>query len=134
MPHAVPAVQVGYAIRFDDCSDPARTRIKYMTDGMLLRTLRTRAARAAREAPSHRAGHGAGETMLDPLLSRYSVIMLDEAHERTVNTDILLGLLRKVLVGAVRSRTAPRQASATPCSDPPRVPRPASANGPVCAS
>lgn len=63
---------VGYSVRFDDCCGVA-TRIKYMTDGMLIR-----------------------ETMSDPLLSRYSVIMLDEAHERSVHTDVLLGLLRRV--------------------------------------
>lgn len=64
--------EVGYSIRFDDTWDPNFTRIKYMTDGMLLR-----------------------ETMSDPLLSKYSVIMVDEAHERSLYTDILLGLLKK---------------------------------------
>jgi ATP-dependent RNA helicase DHX8/PRP22 len=62
--------EVGYTVRFDDSTD-ASTRLKYMTDGMLLR-----------------------EALLDPLLQRYSVILLDEAHERTVATDILLGLLK----------------------------------------
>lgn len=64
--------EVGYAIRFDDMSEPGKTKIKFLTDGMLLR-----------------------ETMLDPLLSQYSVIMLDEAHERSLATDILLGLIKK---------------------------------------
>eukprot|EP01105_Mastigella_eilhardi_P014061 TRINITY_DN319_c0_g1_i1.p1 TRINITY_DN319_c0_g1~~TRINITY_DN319_c0_g1_i1.p1 ORF type:complete len:697 (-),score=165.37 TRINITY_DN319_c0_g1_i1:1149-3239(-) len=64
--------EVGYAIRFEDCCSAA-TKIKYVTDGMLVR-----------------------ETMLDPLLSRYSAIMLDEVHERSLYTDILLGLLKKI--------------------------------------
>ncbi|KAK4841951.1 hypothetical protein QYF36_013139 [Acer negundo] len=64
--------RVGYSIRFDDRTSAA-TKIKYMTDGLLLR-----------------------EALLDPYLSRYSVIIVDEAHERTVHTDVLLGLLKKV--------------------------------------
>ncbi|WVQ78187.1 hypothetical protein IAT38_000270 [Cryptococcus sp. DSM 104549] len=66
--------EVGYTIRFEDLTSPTRTKIKYMTDGMLFR-----------------------ETMMDPLLSRYSVIMIDEAHERGAYTDLLLGLLKKVM-------------------------------------
>ncbi|KAJ3023009.1 ATPdependent RNA helicase [Thoreauomyces humboldtii] len=66
--------QVGYTIRFDDCTDSTTTRIKYMTDGMLFR-----------------------ETLADPLLTRYSAIMIDEAHERTLYTDILVGALKKIL-------------------------------------
>lgn len=65
---------VGYAVRFDDCRSPTDTRIVYMTDGMLVR-----------------------ETMMDPLLSKYCVIMVDEAHERSVHTDVLLGLLKKIM-------------------------------------
>ena len=65
--------QVGYAVRFDDCSDKAATKIKFVTDGLLVR-----------------------EMMSDPLLSQYSVIMLDEAHERTLYTDIVIGLLKKI--------------------------------------
>jgi HrpA-like RNA helicase len=65
-------LKVGYSVRFDDCSDPQKTRIKYLTDGMLLR-----------------------EMMLDPLLTKYSVVMLDEAHERSLYTDILIGLIKK---------------------------------------
>ncbi|CAI2182999.1 13767_t:CDS:10 [Funneliformis geosporum] len=65
--------EVGYNIRFEECYDLNLTRIKYMTDGMLFR-----------------------ETFLDPLLSQYSVIMIDEAHERSLYTDILLGILKKI--------------------------------------
>ncbi|KAM0850874.1 hypothetical protein ACQ4PT_052768 [Festuca glaucescens] len=65
--------EVGYCIRFDDRTGPD-TVIKYMTDGMLLR-----------------------EIMVDRNLSGYSVIMLDEAHERTIYTDILFGLLKKLI-------------------------------------
>ncbi|CAA7270169.1 unnamed protein product [Cyclocybe aegerita] len=65
--------EVGYTIRFEDVSSKEKTRLLYMTDGMLFR-----------------------ETLVDPLLSRYSVIMVDEAHERSVYTDLLLGILRKI--------------------------------------
>ncbi|KAE8168288.1 P-loop containing nucleoside triphosphate hydrolase protein [Aspergillus tamarii] len=65
--------EVGYTIRFEDCTSP-ETRIKYMTDGMLQR-----------------------EVLLDPDLKKYSVIMLDEAHERTIATDVLFGLLKKTI-------------------------------------
>lgn len=68
--------KVGYTIRFEDCTGP-NTQIKYMTDGMLER-----------------------EALIDPLMKKYSVIMLDEAHERTVATDVLFALLRD----AVRKR------------------------------
>jgi len=62
---------VGYAVRFDDKTS-ARTVIKYMTDGVLLR-----------------------EAMADPLLTHYAVVVLDEAHERSLQTDILFGLIRR---------------------------------------
>ncbi|KAJ3221793.1 DEAH-box ATP-dependent RNA helicase prp22 [Clydaea vesicula] len=65
--------EVGYAMRFEDCTSPS-TKIKYLTDGFLLR-----------------------ELLNDPLLSRYSVIILDEAHERTMSTDVTFGLLKKTV-------------------------------------
>lgn len=64
--------EVGYSIRFENKTND-NTILKYMTDGMLLR-----------------------EAMDDHLLLRYSVIILDEAHERTLATDILMGLLKQV--------------------------------------
>uniref|UniRef100_A0A2P2L5I7 RNA helicase n=2 Tax=Rhizophora mucronata TaxID=61149 RepID=A0A2P2L5I7_RHIMU len=65
--------EVGYAIRFEDRTSDL-TRIKYLTDGVLLR-----------------------ESLSDSELSRYSVIILDEAHERSLNTDILLGLMKRLV-------------------------------------
>jgi len=65
--------EVGYSIRFEDNTGP-QTMLKFMTDGMLLR-----------------------EAMSDPFLERMSVIVLDEAHERTLSTDVLMGLLKELL-------------------------------------
>uniref|UniRef100_A0A0K0ECQ4 RNA helicase n=1 Tax=Strongyloides stercoralis TaxID=6248 RepID=A0A0K0ECQ4_STRER len=65
---------VGYKVRFEGvCSD--FTRIKFMTDGIMLR-----------------------ELISDPLLMKYSILIIDEAHERSTTTDVLLGLLRKIMV------------------------------------
>ena len=64
---------VGYQVRFDDCTSPD-TKIKYMTDGCLLR-----------------------ELLEDTCLSRYSLVILDEAHERSLATDILFGLVKAVM-------------------------------------
>ena len=64
--------QVGYSIRFEDCTSE-RTVIKYMTDGMLLR-----------------------EFLGEPDLSSYKVMIIDEAHERTLHTDILFGLIKDI--------------------------------------
>ena len=63
---------VGYSIRFEDCTSN-QTLIKYMTDGVLLR-----------------------ESLNDDELEVYSAIIMDEAHERSLNTDVLFGILKKV--------------------------------------
>jgi pre-mRNA-splicing factor ATP-dependent RNA helicase DHX38/PRP16 len=63
---------VGYSIRFEDCTSN-QTIIKYMTDGVLLR-----------------------ESLNDDELEMYSAIIMDEAHERSLNTDVLFGILKKV--------------------------------------
>ncbi|KAF5380687.1 hypothetical protein D9757_007043 [Collybiopsis confluens] len=63
---------IGYSVRFDErCS--SETRIKYMTDGMIVR-----------------------ELMSDPLLSKYSVVIVDEAHERSLRTDLLIANLKNI--------------------------------------
>ncbi|KAG1149758.1 hypothetical protein G6F37_009873 [Rhizopus arrhizus] len=64
--------KVGYTVRFDDTSS-SETIIKYLTDGMLLR-----------------------EILSDELLLRYKVVVLDEAHERTLRTDMLFGMIKKI--------------------------------------
>ncbi|KAF9468754.1 P-loop containing nucleoside triphosphate hydrolase protein [Collybia nuda] len=64
--------RVGYSVRFDERSSP-ETRIKYLTDGMIVR-----------------------ELLSDPLLSQYSVIIVDEAHERTLRTDLLISNLKMI--------------------------------------
>ena len=64
--------EVGYSIRFEDCTSE-RTRVKYLTDGMLLR-----------------------EFLNSPDLAPYSLLMIDEAHERTLSTDILFGLIKDI--------------------------------------
>eukprot|EP00606_Chrysophyceae_sp_TOSAG23-5_P000553 GSChrysophyteH2.ASY1.ANO1.112.1 assembled CDS len=80
---------VGYQIRHDSASVSANTKIKFMTDGILLQ-----------------------EMMSDFLLRAYSVIILDEAHERNINTDVLLGLLSRCL--PVRRAQAARHTYAVP--------------------
>ena len=64
---------VGYAIRFEDCTSE-KTVIKYMTDGVLLR-----------------------ETLREEDLDQYSCVIMDEAHERSLHTDVLFGILKKVV-------------------------------------
>jgi ATP-dependent RNA helicase DHX37/DHR1 len=70
---SLPPSRVSYQIRYDATVSPS-TAIKFMTDGVLLRELAT-----------------------DFLLTKYSVIIIDEAHERSLNTDILVGVLSRVV-------------------------------------
>lgn len=63
---------VGYAVRFENCTSE-NTKIKFMTEGILLR-----------------------EAMNDKMLGKYQVIILDEAHERTINTDVLFGIVKRI--------------------------------------
>lgn len=65
---------VGYSIRFEDRSNPSKTVIKFMSEGILLR-----------------------EILADPNLENYSCIIMDEAHERSLNTDVLLGLFKNLV-------------------------------------
>ncbi|KAJ3120562.1 DEAH-box RNA helicase prp16, partial [Irineochytrium annulatum] len=65
--------RVGYAIRFEDCTSD-ETMIKFMTDGVLLR-----------------------ETLTTRDLDQYSCVIMDEAHERSLNTDVLMGLFRRII-------------------------------------
>ena len=65
--------EVGYNIRFEDVTSPA-TVIQYMTEGVLLR-----------------------ESLTSPDLDKYSCVVMDEAHERALNTDVLLGLMKKII-------------------------------------
>ena len=67
--------EVGYSVRFDNKSSE-KTQIKFLTDGMLLQ-----------------------EMLHDPLLKRYSAVVVDEAHERTVGTDLVMGFLRGLIYG-----------------------------------
>ncbi|CDH09224.1 related to Pre-mRNA-splicing factor ATP-dependent RNA helicase PRP16 [Zygosaccharomyces bailii ISA1307] len=65
--------EVGYSIRFEDCTS-SKTRVKFMTDGILLR-----------------------EALMDETLEKYDCIIIDEAHERSLNTDVILGLFKMLL-------------------------------------
>jgi ATP-dependent RNA helicase DHR2 len=75
-----PASKVGYSVRFDT-STSAGMKIKFLTEGMLLQ-----------------------EMLSDPSLKKYSAVIVDEVHERSVNVDLLLGFLRNLVVGDKKGR------------------------------
>ena len=70
-----PSSRVGYSVRFDNSTSPS-TRIKFLTEGMLLQ-----------------------EMLRDPWLRQYSAVIVDEVHERSVNVDLILGFLRNMICG-----------------------------------
>uniref|UniRef100_A0A1Y1LTH7 RNA helicase n=2 Tax=Photinus pyralis TaxID=7054 RepID=A0A1Y1LTH7_PHOPY len=74
---------VGYTVRFEDVTSP-RTKIKYLTDGMLLR-----------------------EAMVDNLLMEYTFVILDEAHERTIHTDVLFGIVKQAQKARAEKKLRP---------------------------
>ena len=111
-PQSSSSAQVGYAIRFEDCTSDA-TVIKYMTDGVLLR-----------------------ETLREGDLDNYSAIIMDEAHERSLNTDVLFGIVKKARRPRARRGSdmrgrAGRGSSGAPPAGPPRRARRA-ADGDAC--
>ncbi len=78
----IPGTIVGHRVRFDDTTDVKghnTTKIIYATDGMLLR-----------------------EAISDPLLKRYGMIALDEAHERSLQTDVLFGVVKRAMAARKR--------------------------------
>ena len=75
-----PASEVGYSVRFDNSISPC-TKIKFLTEGMLLR-----------------------EMLRDPWLKSYSAVIVDEVHERGVNVDLILGFMRNMTTGGFEGR------------------------------
>ncbi|KAJ5696996.1 hypothetical protein N7536_007408 [Penicillium majusculum] len=75
-----PASKVGYSVRFDTSTSPS-TRVKFLTEGMLLQ-----------------------EMLHDPNLTKYSAIVVDEVHERGINVDLTLGFLRNLVSGKKEGR------------------------------
>src|ERR1700728_2886631 len=75
-----PASKVGYSVRFDNSTSPS-TRIKFLTEGMLLQ-----------------------EMLTDPWLREYSAVIVDEVHERGVNADLVLGFMRRMVAGNLEGR------------------------------
>jgi ATP-dependent RNA helicase DHR2 len=81
---ASPASKVGYSVRFDVSTSPS-TKIKFLTEGMLLQ-----------------------EMLRDPWLRQYSAVVVDEVHERSVNVDLILGFLRNLVSGKQKGRNGQR--------------------------
>lgn len=77
-----PRCQIGYSVRFDQKVGP-NVKIKFLTEGMLLQ-----------------------EMLADPLLTQYSAIVVDEVHERSINVDLILGFVRKLVLSKSKRRGA----------------------------
>lgn len=75
-----PASKVGYSVRFDTSTSPS-TRVKFLTEGMLLQ-----------------------EMLHDPWLTKYSAVVVDEVHERGINVDLVAGFLRNLVSGKLEGR------------------------------
>jgi ATP-dependent RNA helicase DHR2 len=75
-----PASKVGYSVRFDKSTSPS-TKIKFLTEGMLLQ-----------------------EILRDPWLTQYSAVIVDEVHKRGVNVDLILGFVRNIAAGRLEGR------------------------------
>jgi ATP-dependent RNA helicase DHR2 len=80
-----PAAKVGYSVRFDNATGP-NTRVKFLTEGMLLQ-----------------------EVLRDPEMEAYSAVVVDEVHERSVNVDLILGFLRRLVADLESGRTKRRK-------------------------
>jgi ATP-dependent RNA helicase DHR2 len=80
-----PTAKVGYSVRFDNSTGP-NTKIKFLTEGMLLQ-----------------------EMLRDPAMSQYSAVVVDEVHERSVNVDLILGFLRNLVAGIAEGHNSVRK-------------------------
>eukprot|EP01083_Nonionella_stella_P220117 787869_1 len=82
--------KVGYTVRFDDCTS-SQTQVRFLTDGCLLRECLSSRTHSNYKQSHPRYDSHVPDTMLD-----YDVVVLDEAHERSVHTDVLFGLMREL--------------------------------------
>jgi len=89
--------EVAYQIRYDSGTVKPFTRIKFMTDGILLRELSLAATSEKSNTEKNNTNSSRNQDVEDLLLTKYSAIIIDEAHERTVGTDVLIGWLTRIV-------------------------------------